>query len=59
MGFDFIVIAPPHHLIFFGELQCLLVSDCSAVSCDFGAFARGSLNYILKINIGLPWWRSG
>ena len=28
--------------IFFGEFQCLLVDDCSAVSCDSGALARGS-----------------
>ena len=28
--------------IFFGELQCLPVDDCSAVSCDFGAVTRGS-----------------
>ena len=28
--------------IFFGELQCLPVDDCSAVSCDFGVLARGS-----------------
>ena len=28
--------------IFFGEFQCLLVDDCSAVSCDYGALARGS-----------------
>ena len=26
----------------FGEFQCLLVDDCSAVSCDSGALARGS-----------------
>ena len=53
MGFDFIVIAPllPSHCGFsfvfgcgvsFGEFQCLPVDDCSAVSCDFGALARGS-----------------
>ena len=28
--------------IFFGEFQCLLVDDCSAVSSDSGALARGS-----------------
>ena len=28
--------------IFFGEFQCLPVDDCSAVSCDSGALARGS-----------------
>ena len=28
--------------IFFGEFQCLPVSDCSAVSCDYGALAGGS-----------------
>ena len=28
--------------IFFGEFQCLPVDDCSAASCDPGAFARGS-----------------
>ena len=28
--------------IFFGEFQCLLVDDCSVVSCDSGALARGS-----------------
>ena len=27
--------------IFFGEFQCLPVNDCSAVSCDSGALARG------------------
>ena len=27
---------------FFGEFQCLPVNDCSAVSCDSGALARGS-----------------
>ena len=27
---------------FFGDLQCLPVDDCSAVSCDSGALARGS-----------------
>ena len=27
--------------IFFGEFQCLPVDDCSAVSCDSGARARG------------------
>ena len=27
---------------FFGEFQCLPVDDCSAVSCDYGALARGS-----------------
>ena len=53
MGFDFIVIVPllPSHLwlllclwmwgIFFGELQCLPVDDCSAVICDSGVLARG------------------
>ena len=28
--------------IFFSEFQCLPVNDCSAVSCDSGALARGS-----------------
>ena len=28
--------------IFFGEFQCLPVDDCSAVSCDSRALARGS-----------------
>ena len=28
--------------IFFGEFQCLPVNDCSAVSCDSVALARGS-----------------
>ena len=28
--------------IFFVEFQCLPVNDCSAVSCDSGALARGS-----------------
>ena len=28
--------------IFSGEFQCLPVDDCSAVSCDSGALARGS-----------------
>ena len=28
--------------IFFGKFQCLPVDDCSAVSCDSGALARGS-----------------
>ena len=28
--------------IFFPEFQCLPVDDCSAVSCDSGALARGS-----------------
>ena len=28
--------------IFFGEFQCLPVNDCSAVSCDSSALARGS-----------------
>ena len=28
--------------IFFGEFQCLPVNDCSAVTCDFSALARGS-----------------
>ena len=28
--------------IFSGEFQCLPVDDCSAVSCDCGALARGS-----------------
>ena len=28
--------------MFFGEFQCLPVDDCSAVSCDSGALARGS-----------------
>ena len=28
--------------IFFGEFQCLPVDDCSVVSCDSGALARGS-----------------
>ena len=28
--------------IFFGEFRCLPVDDFSAVSCDFGALARGS-----------------
>ena len=28
--------------IFFGEFQCLPFDDCSAVSCDSGALARGS-----------------
>ena len=53
MGFDFIVIAPllPSHCgfssvwmwgIFFGEFQYLPVNDCSAVSCDSSALARGS-----------------
>ena len=28
--------------IFFGEFQCLPVADCSAVSCDSRALARGS-----------------
>ena len=28
--------------IFFGEFQCLPVDDCSAVSCDSSALARGS-----------------
>ena len=27
--------------IFFDEFQCLPVNDCSAVSCDSGALARG------------------
>ena len=53
MGLDFIVIAPLTVSlwlllcrwmwgIFFGEFQCLPVDDCSAVSCDSGALARGS-----------------
>ena len=53
MGFDFIVIAPllPSHCGFsfvfgcgvsFLLFQCLPVDDCSAVSCDVGALARGS-----------------
>ena len=29
-------------VIFFGEFQCLPVNDCSAVSCDSVALARGS-----------------
>ena len=28
--------------LFYGEFQCLPVNDCSAVSCDSGALARGS-----------------
>ena len=28
--------------VFFGEIQCLPVDDCSAVSCDSVALARGS-----------------
>ena len=28
--------------IFFGKFQCLLFDDCSAVSCDSSALARGS-----------------
>ena len=28
--------------IFFGEFQCLPVNDCSAVSCDSSALARGN-----------------
>ena len=28
--------------IFFGEFQCLPANDCSTVSCDSGALARGS-----------------
>ena len=28
--------------IFFGEFHCLPARDCSAVSCDSGALARGS-----------------
>ena len=28
--------------IFFGEFQCLPVDDCSAVSCDSIALARGN-----------------
>ena len=28
--------------IIFGEFQCLPVNDCSAISCDFDALARGS-----------------
>ena len=54
MGFDFTVFVPilPSHcgfsfvfgcgVSFFGEFQCLPVSDCSAVSCDSGVLARGS-----------------
>ena len=30
--------------IFFGEFQCLPDDDCSAVGCDSGALARGSLS---------------
>ena len=52
MKFDFIVIVPlllshvasPLSLdvvYLFGEFQCLPVDDCSAVSCDSGALARG------------------
>ena len=32
--------------IFFGEFQCLPVDDCSAVSCDSGALARGSVKLV-------------
>ena len=46
-------LSPSYHLIlvfplsldveyFFGEFQCLPVDGCSAVSCDYGALARGS-----------------
>ena len=28
--------------VFFGEFLCLPVDDCSAISCDSGALARGS-----------------
>ena len=35
--------------IFFGEFQCLPVHDCSAVGCDSGALARGSLSGFLGI----------
>ena len=53
MGVDFIVIAPllPSHCgfsfvfgygIFFDEFQCFPVDDCSAISCDSGALARGN-----------------
>ena len=31
---------------FFGEFQCLPVDDCSAVSSDSGALARGSAGEI-------------
>ena len=40
--------------IFFGEFQCLPVDDCSAVSCDSGALARGSLVFLFFIAVYLP-----
>ena len=44
--------------ILFGEFQCLPVDDCSAVSCDSGALARGSesksfYSAILHQSVGL------
>ena len=46
--------------IFFGEFQCLLVDDSSAVSCDSGALARGSectSFYSAILNQSpLSWW---
>ena len=38
--------------IFFGEFQCLLVNDCSAVSCDSGGLARGSPQGPLNVEEG-------
>ena len=45
LGFDPFLSASPLSLdvrYVFGELQCLPVGDCSAVSCDSGALTRGS-----------------
>ena len=39
--------------IFFGKLQCLPIDDCSAVSCDSSALARGSLSGFLSLLLPL------
>ena len=39
--------------IIFGEFQCLPIDDCSAVSCDSSALARGSLNGFLILLLPL------
>ena len=44
--------------IFSGEFQCLPVDDCSAVSCDSGALARGSERtsfYSTILNQSISW----
>ena len=45
--------------IFCGEFQCLPVDDCSAVSCDSGALARGSertsITCILNLAFLIQW----